>query len=99
MTMGTTYVASLATPTLPTESLSHRLVEHLDSVADRMPEVMELPAWIDPSFLRAAVVVAIAEPIRAVHRAMAPCTSGRKERVRIRVRIRARTGQGPGAAA
>ena len=59
MTMGTTYVASLATPTLPTESLSHRLVEHLDSVADRMPEVMELPAWIDPSFLRAAVVVAI----------------------------------------
>ena len=59
MTTGTTHVASMATGALPTESLLDRLTERLDSVADRLPEVVELPAWIDPSFLRAAAIVAI----------------------------------------
>mgnify|MGYP001491689443 CR=1 FL=1 len=59
MTTGTTYVASMATGALPTESLLDRLTERLDSVADRLPEVVELPAWLDPSFLRVAAIVAI----------------------------------------
>ncbi len=59
MTTDTTYVASMATGVLPAESLLDRLTERLDSVADRLPEVVELPAWIDPSFLRTAAIVAI----------------------------------------
>ncbi len=59
MTTGITYVASMATGALPTESLLDRLTERLDSVADRLPEVVELPAWLDPSFLRVAAIVAI----------------------------------------
>ena len=59
MTTDTTNVASMATGVLPAESLLDRLTERLDSVDDRLPEVEELPAWIDPSFLRAAAIVAI----------------------------------------
>ncbi|GIT45896.1 MAG: hypothetical protein Ct9H300mP12_04810 [Acidimicrobiales bacterium] len=43
-----------------TKSLLNRLAGSLDSAADQLPEVVELPAWIDPSFLRGAAVVAIA---------------------------------------
>ncbi len=59
MTTGTTYVVFMATGASPTESLLDRLAERLDSAGDRLPEVVELPAWIDPSFLRTAAVVAI----------------------------------------
>ncbi len=60
MTTGTGYVASMASMALPTKSLLNRLAESLDSAADQLPDVVELPAWIDPSFLRSAAVVAIA---------------------------------------
>ena len=60
MTTGISYVLSMATMALPTKSQLDRLAEGLDSAADQLPEVFELPAWIDPSFLRAAAVVAIA---------------------------------------
>ena len=59
MTTGTTYIAPMATVALSPESLLDRLAERLDSVANRLPQVVELPAWIDPSFLRTAAVVAI----------------------------------------
>ena len=60
MPPGISYVASMATLALPAKSLLDRLAGNLDSAADQLPEVVELPAWIDPSFLRAAAVVAIA---------------------------------------
>ena len=60
MTTGISYVLSMATMALPTKSQLDRLAEGLDSAADQLPEVFELPAGIDPSFLRAAAVVAIA---------------------------------------
>ena len=60
MTTGTGYVASMASMALPTKSLLNRLAGSLDSAADQLPDVVELPAWIDPSFLRSAAVVAIA---------------------------------------
>ncbi len=60
MTTGTDYVASMASMALPTQSLLNRLAGSLDSAADQFPDVVELPAWIDPSFLRSAAVVAIA---------------------------------------
>ena len=50
----------MATTALPMKSLLNRLSGSLDSAADQLPEGVELPAWIDPSFLRAAAVVAIA---------------------------------------
>ena len=66
MTTGISYVASMATLALPAKSLLDRLAGNLDSAADQLPEVVELPAWIDPSFLRAAAVVAIALPYGGV---------------------------------
>ena len=59
MTTGTTYIASMAAVALSPESLLDRLAERLDSVANRLPQVVELPAWIDPAFLRATAAVAI----------------------------------------
>ena len=50
----------MASMALPTQSLLNRLAGSLDSAADQLPAVVELPAWIDPSFLRSAAVVAIA---------------------------------------
>ncbi len=58
MTTGTAGATMAAAP-LPGEPLLDRLAERLDSVADRVPEIVELPAWIDPSFLQTAAVVAI----------------------------------------
>ncbi|MEC8947937.1 MAG: hypothetical protein VYD11_02140 [Actinomycetota bacterium] len=59
MTTDTTHISSMATVALSAESPLDRLAERLDSVADGLPEVVELPAWVDPSLLRAAAVVAI----------------------------------------
>jgi hypothetical protein len=41
------------------EPLLDRMAGHLDDVAGRIPEIVELPDWIDPSLLRSAVVAAI----------------------------------------
>ena len=60
MTTGISHVASMSTLALPATSLLNRLAETLDSASDQLPEVVELPEWIDTSFLRAAAVVAIA---------------------------------------
>lgn len=59
MTTGATTAIEMATAGRPDEPLLDRLAERLDSVADRVPELVDLPAWIDPTFLRAAAVVAI----------------------------------------
>jgi len=59
MTTGTATAIEMATAGRPDEPLLDRLAERLDSVADRVPELVDLPAWIDPTFLRAAAIVAI----------------------------------------
>jgi small-conductance mechanosensitive channel len=41
------------------EPLLDRMAGHLDDVAGQIPEIVELPDWIDPSLLRSAVVAAI----------------------------------------
>jgi len=66
MTTGATAAIEVATMARSAEPLLDRLAERLDSVADRMPEVVDLPAWIDPTLLRTAAVVAIAASLLLV---------------------------------
>ncbi len=63
MPTDTDYVASMANTALPTKSLLDQLAERLDSAASQLPEIVELPVWLDPSFLRTAAVVAIVTTI------------------------------------
>ncbi len=42
-----------------TDTMADRLATRLDDLGDRIPELVELPGWLEPALLRSAAVVAI----------------------------------------
>ena len=54
----TTTTATVSDGAEPT--LLHRLTDRLDDLGHQFPQVVELPDWVDPAFLRSVALVAIA---------------------------------------